>query len=326
MGADSSKASHAGGGHAGEDTGVSLWEGVPEPVLWLVQAQVRLLLTNHSSALLHRPESAGPSGDESPRAEMTRGGDLEPHEAALAHAALRDRALAPRLQRVLDRLVPAHLSETVFWDNFFSHVDVLKVRVVTDFLTAQDAVIAERAQKHRNWVQLFDAMEPDMRVDLRRAAERIAARQQQPACSELELQLGLDQHRPPRWQPDAEAWLEYVEDGPHEVTKVLRHALEDRGESEAAVGAPREEPPIPRLWASPDDAAAVQGARTTSMDPSMDPSSEPSRTSAPSTAAVPTKIMPPPPPPPLAGEPPLTTPTDTVASVLRADEDEDEVL
>ena len=36
--------------------GVSLWEGVPGEVLWLVQAQVKLLLTKYIKTLLHRPE------------------------------------------------------------------------------------------------------------------------------------------------------------------------------------------------------------------------------------------------------------------------------
>ena len=147
---------------------------------------------------------------------------LLPHEAALASASLRDRALMPRLQKVLDRLVPTHLTEAQFWDNFFSHVDVLKVKLVTEYLTAQDVSTTHRARKHDEWLRLYDSLEPEMRDDLRRAAERIAARQQPPAPSAVELQYGLDARRSPRWQPDGEAWLEYVEDGPHEVQKVSR--------------------------------------------------------------------------------------------------------
>ena len=37
-------------------SGASLWEGVPGEVLWLVQAQVKLLLTKYIKTLLHRPE------------------------------------------------------------------------------------------------------------------------------------------------------------------------------------------------------------------------------------------------------------------------------
>ena len=99
-----------------------------------------------------------------------------------------------------------------------------------------------------------------MRLDLRRAAERIAARQQPPAPSAVELQMGLDQHRSPRWQPDGEAWLEYCEDGPHEVFKVLKTALEERGEYDALMGGNTlppggrpANPSPPALWRSPDD-------------------------------------------------------------------------
>ena len=148
MGQDGSKSKttdDAGG--IGDDSGVSLWEGVPEPVLWLVQAQVRALLTNHSSALAHRPESLQTGGGDDSDDEMMsprRAGELQMNEAALAHSALRDKTLAPRLQRALDKLVPAHLSDAAFWDNFFSHVDVIKVQIVTDYLTAQDAARGER--------------------------------------------------------------------------------------------------------------------------------------------------------------------------------------
>lgn len=281
MGNDSSKASSRGlgggsyfddGSTAGDDDGgsLSLWEGVPEPVLWLVQSQIRTLLANHSSALLYRPESLATGADaaaEEAETDVRRGGELQTHEAALAHSALRDKALSPRLQRVLDRLVPAHLSEVAFWDNFFSHVDVIKVRLVTDYLTAQDGARAERERKHEGWVQLFDAMEPEMRIDVRRAAERIAARQQPAPPSAIELQMGLDQHRSPRWHPDGEAWLEYVEDGPFEVSKVLKKALQERGEYDALMGgagpagAEAAAVAVPSaLWRSPDDRGDVRAS------------------------------------------------------------------
>lgn len=195
----------------------SLWEGVPEPVLWLVKEQVRQLLTNHSSALLHRPEALTVHDDdddgEDAGQQHSGRGRMQPHETSLAHAALRDKTIGPRVQRVLDRLVPTHVSEATFWDNFFSHLDVLKVRLVTDFLTAQDTARAELARKHESWVELFDCLDADMQGDLRRAAERIAARQRPPASTAAELAYGLDSQRQPRWTPDGEAWLEYVEDG-----------------------------------------------------------------------------------------------------------------
>ena len=256
---------------APDDGRVSLWEGVPPPILWLAQSQLKQLLSNHTSALLHRPEQLGAIDSEgeddddddivlddtlSSRAE-TRRGPLQPHEAALAAVALRDKVIGPRLQKALDRLVPARMPEATFWDNFFSHVDVIKVRLVTDYLTAQDGVGAATAAKHARWVQLFDALEPEMRQDVRRAAERIAARQQLPPLSDLEHQLGLDEHRAQRWVPDSsDASLEYVEDGPHEVAKVLKAALVSRGElaDESSRSSPTRMAPgeLP-MWRSPDD-------------------------------------------------------------------------
>mmetsp|Transcript_73332 Transcript_73332/g.145900 ORF Transcript_73332/g.145900 Transcript_73332/m.145900 type:complete len:345 (-) Transcript_73332:120-1154(-) len=257
----------AEGGDAHDAGGASLWTGVPEPVLWLVQAQVRQLISNHSSALLTKPEDLADG-----TRDDNRQGELQPHEAALAHAALHDRALAPKLQRVLDRLVPAHLSEAAFWDNFFSHVDVLKVRLVTDFLTAQDRAQADRTRKHEEWVRLFDAMEPEMRLDLRRAAERIAARQQPQPLTATEEQLGLNVPRAPRWEPEGEAWLEYVEDGPHEVLKVLRQALKVRGEHELLAASPssKDHLGVLPLWRSPDNFACPDAdAENATGDPQL---------------------------------------------------------
>jgi hypothetical protein len=245
-----------------------------------------------------------------------RAGELQMNEAALAHSALRDKTLAPRLQRALDKLVPAHLSEAAFWDNFFSHVDVIKVQIVTDYLTAQDTARAERMRKHEAWVQLFDAMEPEMRIDLRRAAERIAARQQPPPPSAVELQLGLDQHRSPCWRPDGEAWLEYVEDGPFEVLKVLKRTLERRGEYDALMGgtvpaksANANGPPA--VWRSPSGvpwgpmaAASKDDDNWKSPDETMKERTDAlikqlmSQESQESEEATATPSLPPPPPPP----------------------------
>lgn len=261
------------------DDGISLWEGVPVEVKWLVQSQVRLLLANHTSALATRPEQLQSSDEQE---DETRAGHLAPHETRLAHAALRDRALAPRLQKALDKLVPSQLNEAQFWDNFFSHVDVIKVRLVTDYLCAQDAAQAERAQKHAEWIRLFDSMDVEMRADVRRAAERIAARQQPPPPSALELQMGLDARQTPRWTVDGESWLEYVEDGPFEVVKVLQAELTRRG---VAVETPCEEAPASKdpLMRSPlhevaaaDGAAAPSGVGQSEGEPPQSaPQSEP---------------------------------------------------
>ena len=272
---------------------VSLWEGVPPAILWLAQSQLKLLLTQYTSALLHRPEqlaeiddgeddldddadgNLGGSGSRQGRAAVARGGarsgPLQPHEAALAAVALRDKAIGARLQKALDRLVPARMSEAAFWDNFFSHVDVIKVRLVTDFLTAQEAARAAVEAKHERWVQLFDAMEPEMRQDVRRAAERIAARQQPPPLSDLEHQLGLDDHRSARWVPESvDASLEYVEDGPHEVAAVLRAALVTRGElaDEPSRTPNRIAPGELPMWRSPDDDGR---ASSRYLSPGLDP-------------------------------------------------------
>ena len=126
--------------------GVSLWEGVPGEVLWLVQAQVKLLLTKYIKTLLHRPEQYLTDHSE------LAGQALAPREAQLAESALNDPALASRLQLVRDRLVPIHLSEEQFWDNFLSHVDVIKLNLVTDFLQSQDRVVKEDAERREQWV------------------------------------------------------------------------------------------------------------------------------------------------------------------------------
>lgn len=270
---------------------VSLWEGVPPAILWLAQSQLKLLLTQYTSALLHRPEQLAEIDDgeddhdddadghdgvggsrqglTSARADARRG-PLQPHEAALAAVALRDKVIGVRLQKALDRLVPARMSEATFWDNFFSHVDVIKVRLVTDFLTAQEAARAAVETKHERWVQLFDAMEPEMRQDVRRAAERIAARQQPPPLSDLEHQLGLDDHRSARWVPEsADASLEYAEDGPHEVAAVLRATLVSRGElaDEPTRTPNRLSPGKLPMWRSPDDAGRATVPRSLTPAP-----------------------------------------------------------
>ena len=260
--------------------GSSLWEGVPPAVLWLVQAQVKLLLSNYWPSLEYRPgelleddessdedEGEGEDGAAAERPRAGRGdrdprrrGHMEPQEAALAAFALRDKVIGARVQKVLDRLVPSRMSEAAFWDNLFSHIDVIKVRLVTEYLTAEDAASKETAAKHEGWVALYDSMEEEMRTDLRRAAERIAARQQPPQPTASELALGLDAHRPPVWAPnlgEGHGWLEYVEDGPVEVAKVLRAALVARGEldDEPQLDAPLD-PSAPAalpLFRSPDE-------------------------------------------------------------------------
>ena len=92
--------------------------------------------------------------------------------------------MGPALQRALDVLVPGRLSEAVFWNHFFSHVDVIKatpppplahrlpaqtprahpvplggswqVRVVSDHLLAQELLAEARTRKHCEWMDAFD--------------------------------------------------------------------------------------------------------------------------------------------------------------------------
>eukprot|EP00966_Prymnesium_polylepis_P183262 4247075-Prymnesium_polylepis.1 len=115
-------------------------------------------------------------------------------------------------------------------------------------------------------------MEPEMRSDLRRAAERIAARQQPPPPSAVELSMGIDSRRTPRWSVDGESWLEYVEDGPFEVARVLRRELTRRASASGAVVLDPEPPRDPLLSsplhgpeASPRSMAAAPAAITLAM-------------------------------------------------------------
>ena len=169
----------------------SLWEAVPREVLWLVQLQVQLLLQKHAGSLLHRPEQLQTQED-----DLTLGTqqELQPHEIKMASAALADRKLTPHLQRALHRLVPAQLTEAQFWDNFFSHVDVIKVRIVTDFLSAQDMEEKGRAKRHAEWVAAFDACGLQLQAEPKRAAEYIAEQQRPPTPPTVDSGMGRAQH------------------------------------------------------------------------------------------------------------------------------------
>jgi len=201
MGADQSRPSmpssarrrrHKDGEDADDGIGEnSLWEAVPREVLWLVQLQVQLLLQKHAGSLLHRPEQLQTQED-----DLTLGTqqELQPHEIKMASAALADRKLTPHLQRALHRLVPAQLTEAQFWDNFFSHVDVIKVRIVTDFLSAQDMEEKGRAKRHAEWVAAFDACGLQLQAEPKRAAEYIAEQQRPPTPPTVDSGMGRAQH------------------------------------------------------------------------------------------------------------------------------------
>lgn len=228
--------SDRGGGEGGSSTSdVSLWEGVEPEVLWLVQSQVKLLLHKHGGSLLHRPEQLQTKEDD---LNIGANQELQPHEIRLAVSALRDRKLHPHLQRALDRLVNkegAQLTEAQFWDNFFSHVDVIKLRVVTDFLQAQDIARADLTKRHDEWVAAYDACSPQLQAEPKRAAELIASQQRPPAPLTVDTGMGLDPPEPTRWAAGGEAWTEYVEHGPHEIHKVIQRTLKQRAAREASM-------------------------------------------------------------------------------------------
>ena len=77
-------------------------------------------------------------------------------QAQLAAAALRDTSLSPILSKTISRFVPAKLTETQFWESFFSHVDVIKVRIVTDYLTSQDLIAEARRRKCDKWLAAYE--------------------------------------------------------------------------------------------------------------------------------------------------------------------------
>jgi hypothetical protein len=132
-------------------------------------AQVRALLSLDAEVLLYRPEQLelnsadvaaelGAHEVRWPRAHaaqiLANGTPLSPlwtalvsprapsqaaarSQTQLVAAALRDKVLGPKLQRAREALVPSKLSEPAFWDHFFSHVDVIKVRAPRCMRAAQ---------------------------------------------------------------------------------------------------------------------------------------------------------------------------------------------
>ena len=268
-----------------EDGEVSLWQGVPAQVRWLAQAQVRLLLMNHE-ALLYRPEQLARFES----AERSAGVDLHDHELKLANAAVRDRSLAPLLQRVLDRLVPSRLVESQFWENFFAHCDVIKVHVVTDYLRAQDLNAQARRERIAGWVDAYDDLPPELQADSKRAAE---------------AWMGFEPRELPRWRMarDEGAWLEYAEGGPWEIAKILRRMLEVRrvreqerregpGERARGAGAPDDRacPTTPERRTADRDGALEQAELLAAMP------SSPLDSPPPIPPPRPAPPIPPPPP------------------------------
>jgi hypothetical protein len=196
---------------------ISLWEGVPPPIRWLVQSQVRLLLMNHPGALLYRPEQLHLADYDQQEQRTGAPQALGQYEMRLANAAIRDRSLAPRLQRVLDRLVPSQLTEAQFWDNFFSHVDVTKVRLVTDYLRAQDLHASAKREKLAGWEQQFDSLSAELQEDVKHASEAISAEVIPPEPTAAEVAVGFEPATLPRWAASEDAtWAKYAEDGPFE--------------------------------------------------------------------------------------------------------------
>ena len=228
-----------------DGTELVLWEGVPDDVRWLVISHVKLLLTNDPEALCFRPDQLEPT--DSPDHE------LDDHEAAAAAAALRDRGLGPLIQKAIDTLVPGSISEATFWEHFFCHVDVLKVKIVSDYLRAQELCADARKRKQEEWLSAFDRCDESLQMDLKRAAEHIAMdvyrATDAPGASEADSrrraeEIALSEFgSAARWTPGTtEAWLDYTEDGPWEIARFLqkrlaRRARESRESAAAAAAA-----------------------------------------------------------------------------------------
>ena len=87
-------------------------------------------------------------------------------------------------------------------------MDVLKVKLVTEYLTTQDVSTTHRARKHDEWLRLYDSLEP--RCGTTCAVRRSEDRGEAAAAGTVGggPQCSLDARRSPRWQPDGEAWLE----------------------------------------------------------------------------------------------------------------------
>ena len=96
------------------------------------------------------------------------------------------------------------------------------MRIVTDFLSAQDLVERGHSKRHAEWVAAFDACGLQLQAEPKRAAELIAERQRPPTPPTVDSGMGLEPPEPALWRVGGEAWTEYVEYGPHEILKA-RH-------------------------------------------------------------------------------------------------------
>mmetsp|Transcript_28655 Transcript_28655/g.78294 ORF Transcript_28655/g.78294 Transcript_28655/m.78294 type:complete len:298 (-) Transcript_28655:242-1135(-) len=214
-----------------------LWEGVSDEMRWLVIAQVRVLLNLEPEVLLYRPDQL--EGDANDVAV-----ELGAHETQLATAALRDKVLGPKLQKARDALVPTKLSEPAFWDHFFSHVDVIKVKIVSDYLRAQELAAEAEKRKRIAWRAAFERFEPPLKADLKRAAEHICKQRPPAHASASEVAAGFDPRSLPRWTAGCtEAWVAYTEDGPWEIEQFLRRILAETSAEGGAVGTDEESRP-----------------------------------------------------------------------------------
>lgn len=134
-----------------------LWRGVPEPILWLVQASARCL-TNEQGILLHQ------------EGHSTEG----PVDEQLALEAL---AFDPQLQRVRDRLVGTRvMTEEAFFHSYFSELDALKHQITVDWLRAQAHEQQTRENVRMRWLGEWLALSNEDRVQLKRCAPVIAAK------------------------------------------------------------------------------------------------------------------------------------------------------
>mgnify|MGYP007078148304 CR=1 FL=1 len=192
-----------------------LWEDCPLEVVWLVQSQVRCLLTHDPQALLLRP-----SGHVEMEQDHSTGVPFESSWAAvLAESAVRDPVLMPRLQQALTRFVPSQISRLGFWENFIAHVDVIKLAIVSDFLHAKKATAAAKRERRVEWIRAFEQLDPEIRANPPHAARDLSRHRIPPAASPAELAFGFIPENLPQWSSKDAAWLDYVEDGGSRVNR-----------------------------------------------------------------------------------------------------------
>jgi len=101
---------------------------------------------------------------------------------------------------------------------------------MTDYLRAQDLVAQQRKTKYSRWMAAYDGCAPELQQDVKHASELICHEQPPLEAKAFELQMGFDATKLKRWSKGCgESSLEYAEDGPFEIAKVIHRRLAKRG-------------------------------------------------------------------------------------------------